>query len=129
MRTFIARPWMPAALRNVRKRATDPPEADVVGLREGVGRLPRGALAVSVTDTGCGIRPDALSSIFDPFFTTKEEGKGTGLGLSVSRAIVEAAGGEIVVESAEGEGSTFTVFLPETEEHTTACDTRGGGDG
>lgn len=129
VRTFLARPWIPAALRNVRRRATDPPGADVVGLREGVGSLPRGAIAVSVADTGCGIRPEALSSIFDPFFTTKEEGKGTGLGLSVSRAIVEAAGGEIVVDSAEGAGSTFTVFLPETEEHTAADDTRGGGDG
>ncbi len=129
VRTFPVRPWVPPALRNVRRRATDLPGADVASLREGAGRHPRRALAVSVTDTGCGIRPDALSSIFDPFYTTKEEGKGTGLGLSVSRAIVEGAGGEIVVESAEGAGSTFTVFLPETGEHARAQDARGGGDG
>ena len=69
-------------------------------------------MAISVSDTGCGIRTEDLKSIFDPFFTTKDPGKGTGLGLSVSRAIVEGAGGEILAESREGRGSTFTVILP-----------------
>jgi signal transduction histidine kinase len=69
-------------------------------------------VAISISDTGRGIRPEDLKNIFDPFFTTKEPGKGTGLGLSVSRAIVEGAGGEILIESEEGKGSTFTVILP-----------------
>jgi two-component system cell cycle sensor histidine kinase/response regulator CckA len=69
-------------------------------------------VAISVSDTGCGIPRDDLETIFDPFFTTKDPGKGTGLGLSVSRAIVEGAGGEILAESVEGSGSTFTVILP-----------------
>jgi signal transduction histidine kinase len=129
VRTFGVRPWLPPALRKARRRASDPPETDVLRLREGIVGLPKGALAVSVTDTGCGIRPDALPMIFDPFFTTKEEGKGTGLGLSVSRAIVETAGGEIVVDSDEGKGSTFTVVLPEAGEEQPAGDGDGGADG
>ncbi len=129
MRTSAVRPWTPPALRTVRRRATDPPGTDVVSLREGVGRLPRGGIAVAVADTGCGIRPEALSSIFDPFYTTKEAGKGTGLGLSVSRAIVEGAGGEILVESAEGAGSTFTVVLPDAGGNPEAGDLHGGADG
>jgi two-component system NtrC family sensor kinase len=67
---------------------------------------------VSVTDTGCGIPAANLQRIFEPFFTSKEVGKGTGLGLSVSYGIVKAHGGEIEVESTEGEGSTFRVYLP-----------------
>ena len=82
-----------------------------------------------MTDAACGIRPDALPSIFDPFFTTKDPGKGTGLGLSVSRAIVEAAGGEIAVTSDEGKGSTFTVILPEAEEEAPPGDAGRGEDG
>ncbi len=129
VRTFGVKPWLPPALRKARRRASDPPEVDVLRLREGIGGLPEGALAVSVTDTGSGIRPDALPMIFDPFFTTKEEGKGTGLGLSVSRAIVETAGGEIVVNSDEGKGSTFTVILPEAGEEDPAGERNGGADG
>ncbi len=129
LRTFAVRPWVPPALRKARRRASDPPEADVIRLREGVRNPRGGALAVAVTDTGCGIRPDALRSIFDPFFTTKEAGKGTGLGLSVSRAIVEGAGGEILVESGEGKGSTFTVILPVAGERPPAGGPDGGADG
>jgi two-component system NtrC family sensor kinase len=67
---------------------------------------------IAITDTGCGI-PDAdLQRIFEPFYTSKEVGKGTGLGLSVSYGIIKAHGGEIVVESTVGTGSTFRVFLP-----------------
>jgi signal transduction histidine kinase len=128
VRTFVMKPWLPPALRKARRRASDPPEADVLRLREGIGGFIERALAVSVTDTGCGIRPDALPLIFDPFFTTKEEGKGTGLGLSVSRAIVETAGGEIVVDSDEGKGSTFIVILPEAGEEQPAGDGNGRAD-
>jgi two-component system NtrC family sensor kinase len=67
---------------------------------------------IAVSDTGCGIPKANLQRIFDPFFTSKEVGKGTGLGLSVSYGIVRAHGGEIEVESTEGEGSTFRIYLP-----------------
>jgi two-component system, NtrC family, sensor kinase len=68
-------------------------------------------LAVKIADTGYGIEKKNLSRIFDPFFTTKPTGEGTGLGLSVSYGIVKNHGGEILVESAPGKGSTFTVVL------------------
>jgi len=69
-------------------------------------------LAIMVTDTGHGIRKKNLSRIFDPFFTTKPTGEGTGLGLSVSYGIIKNHGGDIAVESEEGQGSTFTIRLP-----------------
>jgi signal transduction histidine kinase len=67
---------------------------------------------VTVTDTGCGITPEVIGHIFDPFFTTKQSRGGTGLGLSVSRRIVEGLDGDIRVESAPGEGTTFTLEVP-----------------
>ncbi len=73
---------------------------------------PNGMVLIQVADTGCGIEPEDLSRIFDPFFTTKATGEGTGLGLSVSYGIVKNHGGEILVESEPGKGSTFTVVLP-----------------
>jgi signal transduction histidine kinase len=69
-------------------------------------------LLINVIDTGHGIEKKNLSRIFDPFFTTKPTGKGTGLGLSVSYGIVKNHGGDILVESEPGRGSTFTVILP-----------------
>ncbi len=67
---------------------------------------------VKITDTGTGIKPEHLSRIFDPFFTTKGLGKGTGLGLSISFAIVKEHEGQILVDSAVGKGTTFTILLP-----------------
>lgn len=69
-------------------------------------------LHASVADTGKGIPPEEREKIFEPFYTTKEVGKGTGLGLWVSYGIVKNFGGDIVVESTPGRGSTFTVQLP-----------------
>lgn len=69
-------------------------------------------VVVSVRDTGSGIEPEKLKKIFDPFYTTKPVGMGTGLGLSICRNIVHALNGEIHVQSEEGAGSTFTVYLP-----------------
>ncbi len=66
----------------------------------------------SVSDTGQGIPEEIRLRIFEPFFTTKDVGEGTGLGLSVSYDVVKKRGGDILVESAPGKGSTFTVKLP-----------------
>jgi signal transduction histidine kinase len=63
-------------------------------------------------DTGCGMSEHVQANVFDPFFTTKRGAKGTGLGLSVSLGIIRQHGGDILVRSKPGEGSTFTVKLP-----------------
>lgn len=87
--------------------------ARVVRVSSGVRDLPSGRMVwVSVRDWGSGIAPKHLREIFNPFFTTKERGKGTGLGLSISLEIARRHGGTIEVESAPGEGSTFTLLLP-----------------
>ncbi|MDN3637234.1 response regulator [Simiduia curdlanivorans] len=67
---------------------------------------------LSVTDNGVGMSAEVKRKIFDPFFTTKRVGEGTGLGLSVSYGIVQMHRGEIKVESREGQGSCFTLYLP-----------------
>jgi signal transduction histidine kinase len=67
---------------------------------------------ISVRDNGPGIPQKILDKIFQPFFTTKPTGQGTGLGLSLSYDIVKAHGGEIKVETKEGEGSEFVIQLP-----------------
>jgi signal transduction histidine kinase len=78
---------------------------------------PEGEYAcVEVSDEGQGIEEEVLSHMFDPFFTTKQVGEGTGLGLSVAYGIVRDHGGWIAVESEVGSGSSFTIFLPRSEE-------------
>ena len=67
---------------------------------------------ISVRDNGPGIPQKILDKIFQPFFTTKPTGQGTGLGLSLSYDIVKAHGGELKVETKEGEGSEFIIILP-----------------
>ena len=69
---------------------------------------------ISVKDNGNGIPQKILDKIFQPFFTTKPTGQGTGLGLSLSYDIVKAHGGELKVETKEGEGTGFTIILPIT---------------
>jgi PAS domain S-box-containing protein len=72
------------------------------------------SIDIDITDTGKGISSENIERIFDPFFTTKE--KGTGLGLSVSYTIVRGFGGNILVSSVPGKGTTFTLRLPLNEE-------------
>ncbi|MDI6729152.1 MAG: ATP-binding protein, partial [Thermodesulfovibrionales bacterium] len=74
-----------------------------------------GYIYISISDTGCGIPKENISRIFEPFFTTKEVGKGTGLGLSIAYDIVRKHNGDIIVDSAVGKGTTFTVKIPVVE--------------
>jgi PAS domain S-box-containing protein len=70
---------------------------------------------LTIADTGHGIPRDVVEKVFEPFFTTKEFGQGTGLGLTVVKGIIEEHQGSIVVESAEGKGTTFTILLPQAD--------------
>ena len=69
-------------------------------------------IELTVRDNGNGIPQKILDKIFQPFFTTKPTGQGTGLGLSLSYDIVKAHGGEIKVETKEGDGTKFMIVLP-----------------
>jgi signal transduction histidine kinase len=71
-----------------------------------------GEVIISVRDNGPGIPKKIIDKIFQPFFTTKPTGQGTGLGLSLSYDIIKAHGGELKVETKEGEGAEFTIQLP-----------------
>ncbi|MFC1748070.1 ATP-binding protein [Pseudomonadota bacterium] len=79
--------------------------------------MPRGSMAeLIVNDTGHGISQQVQSMIFEPFFTTKAVGKGTGLGLATTQAIIKEYSGYIYCDSCEGKGTSFTVYLPSTEQ-------------
>ncbi|MEJ7822803.1 MAG: ATP-binding protein, partial [Chitinophagaceae bacterium] len=70
-------------------------------------------IEIKVSDNGNGIPQKALDKIFQPFFTTKPTGQGTGLGLSLSYDIItKGHGGELKVETKEGEGTSFIIILP-----------------
>jgi two-component system sensor histidine kinase HydH len=85
-------------------------------LRVSLARQDGQTVRIQVADTGTGIRKEDLPRVFDPYFTTKSSG--TGLGLAIVFRIVEAHGGEVLVESEPGQGTTVTVLLPAMQEET-----------
>ena len=67
---------------------------------------------LTVSDTGCGMAPDVMERIFDPYFTTRKTGKGSGMGLALVHGIVTSHNGHMDVESSEGKGTVFRLYLP-----------------
>ncbi|CAN5496056.1 hypothetical protein BH09PLA1_BH09PLA1_10430 [soil metagenome] len=89
---------------------------DKGGITISIAKNEDGSVSISVRDTGCGIPREHHDRVFDEYFQLKNQdrdrSKGSGLGLAISRRLIEAMGGTIAVNSASGEGSTFTVTLP-----------------
>lgn len=96
-------------------RRLEPDEAKALG-----DARPGNFVVIEVTDSGTGIPASVLPRIWEPFFTTKGEGKGTGLGLATVRGIVASHNGFVTLDTAEGKGTTFRVFLPSTEQEKQA---------
>jgi two-component system cell cycle sensor histidine kinase/response regulator CckA len=92
-------------------------------VQRGHDLMPRGHyVLIEVIDTGVGIKKEDMERIFEPFFSTKDVGSGTGLGLSTVYGIVHQTGGYIFASSAPGEGTTFSIYLPEYDEPEDADD-------
>jgi PAS domain S-box-containing protein len=93
-------------------------ETSVVGLDPGE------YVRVRVADDGAGMPPEVVSRVFEPFFTTRRAEGGTGLGLATVHGIVRAADGDILVESNEGQGATFDVYLPRAQQSASSMPPR-----
>jgi CheY-like chemotaxis protein len=74
-----------------------------------------GCIRLSVVDAGAGMAPEVLARVTEPFFTTKPRGQGTGLGLAMARGFAEQSGGALTIESAQGRGTTVSLWLPLAE--------------
>lgn len=70
---------------------------------------------LTISDDGCGMSDEVRSRVFEPFFTTKDPGKGTGLGLATVFGVVRQSGGAIEIDTAEGRGTTVSVYLPASD--------------
>ncbi|MFK3736622.1 response regulator [Massilia sp. TN1-12] len=77
---------------------------------------------IEVADTGKGMPPEVLERAFEPFFTTKPTGQGTGLGLSMAYGFVKQSGGEILLDSAPGKGTSVRIYLPRSDAEPAALD-------
>ncbi len=99
-------------------------EADTLA-RPGIA--PGRYVRLAVSDTGCGMEPEVMNRIFEPFFSTKGAERGTGLGLSTVYGIVRQSGGYVRVDSLPGRGTTFEVYLPQSEAEPRAQTPREGG--
>ncbi len=111
-----ARDAMPdGGLLTIATRALEPDELPPAW----PGERAAGGVAVAVRDTGVGMDEATRARLFEPFFTTKPRGKGTGLGLSTVHGIVGRGGGTLEVETAPGQGTTFTMVLPRSAAEAT----------
>ncbi|HEU4396096.1 MAG TPA: ATP-binding protein, partial [Planctomycetota bacterium] len=99
---------------------TENVDLDEEAARRRDGAKPGPHVCLVVADTGCGMDEAVKERVFEPFFTTKGEGKGTGLGLSTVYGIVRQARGHIVLDTAPGKGSAFSILLPRHEGALTA---------
>jgi len=106
-------------------------ETDTVSLDEAYckdhpGFVPGDFALLAVSDNGCGMDKDTLDNIFEPFFTTKQTGEGTGLGMATVYGIVKQSSGFINVYSEPGQGTTFKIYLPRSEEEHVVVQDRAG---
>jgi hypothetical protein len=98
-------------------------ELDQADVSQHLGLQPGKYVLLSISDSGAGMNAETRSHLFEPFYTTKEPGRGTGLGLSTVYGIVKHSGGHISVESTEGKGTTFRIYLPRIQEAEPQSDT------
>jgi signal transduction histidine kinase len=93
-------------------------EAERVGEdeRHPAGLVPGDYVRLSVVDTGTGMDAATLARVGEPFFTTKPPGRGTGLGMAMAKGLAEQSGGGLSIDSAEGKGTTVTLWLPQADD-------------
>ena len=116
---FCDRGWLCEAIGNIVKNALDHTGAgDAVSIE---WRALPAAVQIVITDSGCGIHPEDLPHIFKRFYRSRfsKDTQGAGLGLPLAKAIVEAHGGTIEVDSEPGRGAAVTMYFPETAANPT----------